>query len=124
MMKKLLAVLVIGLSTSAFHAALAHGGAQAKHGGVVALASDLSFELVALPSGAVVHVEDHGKPMPLTGISGKLTVLNGAEKSESALAVVGAMLQAKGLLIQPGARVVAVLNMADKKTITVRFKLK
>ncbi len=124
MMKKLLAVLVIGLSTSAFHAALAHGGAQAKHGGVVALASDLSFELVALPSGAVIHVEDHGKPMPLTGISGKLTVLAGADKSEAVLAVAGAVLEAKGLLLKPGAKVVAALNTADKKAITVRFTVK
>ena len=124
MMKQLLAVLVIGLSTSAFHAAQAHGGAKAKHGGVVALASDLSFELVALPGGVVLHVDNHGKPLPLAGISGKLTVLSGADKSEATLAVVGDVLQAKGLVLQPGAKVVAALTTSDKRVITVRFHLK
>ena len=124
MMKKLLTVLVLSLSTTAFHAALAHGGAQAKHGGVVALASDLSFELVALPSGAVIHVEDHGKPMALAGMGGKLTVLTGADTSEAALVVAGAVLQAKGLLLKPGAKVGAVLTTVNKQVITLRFAVK
>ena len=46
MMKKLLTVVVLGLSALSFNAAFAHGGGAPKHGGVVATASDLSFELV------------------------------------------------------------------------------
>jgi hypothetical protein len=54
MMKKLLTVVVLGLSALSFSGAFAHGGGPAKHGGVVATASDLSFELVTSPDGAVI----------------------------------------------------------------------
>ena len=103
---------------------MAHGGAKAKHGGVVAVASDLGFELVSTPAGVVIYIEDHGKPMAPVGMSGKLTVLNGAEKSEAELVVVGDKLEAKGVKLAPGAKVVAALTTSAKKTITVRFTVK
>ena len=124
MMKKLLTAVVLGLSALSFNAAFAHGGGPAKHGGVVATASDLSFELVGSPDGAVIYVEDHGKPMAPAGMSGKLTVLNGAEKSEADLAVAGDKLEAKGVKLAPGAKVVAALTTPARKAITVRFTVK
>lgn len=124
MLKKLLTVVVLGLSALSFNAALAHGGAKAKHGGVVATASDLGFELVGTPAGVAIYVEDHGKPMAPAGMSGKLTVLHGAEKSEAELAVAGDRLEAKGVKLAPGAKVVAALTTPAKKAITVRFTVK
>jgi hypothetical protein len=56
---------------------------------VVQNASDLSFELVATADGATIYVEDHGKPMATAGMSGKLMVLAGANKTEVAMATVG-----------------------------------
>ena len=104
--------------------AVAHGGAESKHGGVVATASDLSFELVARDGGAVIYVEDHGKPMAPTGLKGKLTVLNGAEKSEAELVVAGDKLEAKGIKVTSGAKAVASLVTPAAKAITVRFTVK
>ena len=124
MMKKLLPVVVLGLSALSFNVAMAHGGAQAKHGGVVATASDLGFELVGTPDGAAIYVEDHGKPMAPSGLKGKLTVLNGAEKSEAELVVAGNRLEAKGVKLAPGAKVVAALVTPAAKAITVRFTVK
>jgi len=124
MMKKLLTVVVLGLSTLSFDAAMAHGDAKAKHGGVVAMASDLGFELVGTPDGAVIYVEDHGKPIAPAGMTGKLTVLNGGEKSEAPLAVAGDKLEAKGVKLAAGAKVVAALQTPAKKAITVRFTVK
>ena len=124
MMKKLLTVVVLSLSALSFTVAMAHGGAKAKHGGVVATASDLGFELVGTPDGAVIYVEDHGKPMAPAGMAGKLTVLNGSEKSEAPLAVVGDKLEAKGVKLAAGAKVVAALTSPAKKSITVRFTVK
>ncbi|MBI3156828.1 MAG: hypothetical protein HYZ20_15680 [Burkholderiales bacterium] len=124
MKKKLLAVVALGLSVLSFNAAMAHGGAKAKHGGVVATASDLGFELVGTPTGAAVYVEDHGKPMAPTGMTGKLTVLNGTEKSEADLAAAGDKLEAKGVKLAAGPKVVAALTTADKKVITVRFTVR
>jgi hypothetical protein len=124
MMKKLVAMAVLGLSALSLNVALAHGGAQAKHGGVVVTASDLSFELAAQDGNAVIYVEDHGKPMAPTGLKGKLTVLNGAEKSEADLVVSGDKLEAKGVKLASGAKAVAVLMTPAAKAITVRFTIK
>lgn len=124
MMKKLLAVVMLGLSALSWTAAQAHGSAQARHGGVVATASDLSFELVASPGGAVIYVEDHGKPMAPTGLKGRLTVLNGTEKSEADLVVAGDKLEAKGVKLAKGAKAVAALTTPAAKAITVRFTVK
>lgn len=123
-MKTSLAAAVLGLSLLGSGAALAHGGAEPKHGGIVQTASDLSFELVARPDGAVLYVEDHGKPMSVDGLSGKLTVLKGSERSEAALSAAGDRLEAKGITLAPGAKVVAALQTAGKKAITVRFTVK
>lgn len=124
MMRKLLTVVVLGLSALSPNVAMAHGGAQAKHGGVVATASDLGFELVSTPDGAAIYVEDHGKPIAPTGLKGKLTALNGAEKSEADLVVAGDKLEARGIKLAKGAKVVAALVTPAAKAITVRFTVK
>ena len=124
MMKKLLTVAVMGVSALSFNAAMAHGDAKARHGGVIAMASDLGFELVGTPTGALIYVEDHGKPMAPAGMAGKLTVLKGGEKSEAVLAVAGDKLEAKGVKLAPGSKVVAALTTSAKKSITVRFTVK
>jgi len=124
MMKSLIMVVAIALSALDLTAAHAHGGGAPKHGGVVQTASDLSFELVSQPGGAAIYVEDHGKPMAPSGMSGKLTVLNGAEKSEADLVVAGDRLEAKGVKLAKGAKAVAALTTANKKAITVRFTVK
>lgn len=124
MMKQLLTVMVLGLSALSLDVAMAHGDVKAKHGGAVAMASDLGFELVATPDGAVIYVEDHGKPLAPAGMTGKLTVLNGSAKSEAPLAVAGDKLEAKGVKLAAGAKVVAVLTTPAKKAITLRFTVK
>ena len=124
MMKTLLTVIVLSLSALLFNVAMAHGDAKARHGGVVAMASDLEFELVGTPTVAAIYVEDHGKPMAPAGLKGKLTVLNGAQKSEAELVVAGDKLEAKGVKLEKGAKVVASLVTPAAKAITVRFTVK
>ena len=124
MKNKLFAAIVLGLSALSFNAALAHGGAKPKHGGIVATASDLGFELVGTPTGAAIYIDDHGKPLAPAGMSGKLTVLNGTERSEAELTVAGDKLEARGVKLAPGAKVVAALTTPAKKAITVRFTVK
>ncbi len=123
LLKALSAALLVGASAFA-GSALAHGAAAAQHGGVVQSAADLSFELVATPDGAALYLEDHDAALQTAGLSGKLTVLNGAEKSEAELKPAGGnKLEAKGVKLNKGAKVVAVLNL-DKKPVTVRFTVK
>jgi hypothetical protein len=123
-MKKLFTAALIGLAALGFNAAMAHGGAKPKHGGVVATSSDLSFELVGTADGAVIYIEDHGKPVVPTGMSGKLTVLNGDQKWESPITAAGDKLEAKNVKIAKGAKAVAALTTAQQKAITVRFTVK
>lgn len=106
-------------------AAWAHGGAKAAHGGIVQVAHDVNFELVSQADGVTLYLVDHGKPMPSQGIGGKLTVLNKGQKSEADLKPAGAnKLVASGVVLSPGAKVVAVLNNVAGKTVTVRFTVK
>ena len=123
-MKKLMmaAMLVAAALSSNVYA----HGAKPKHGGILLAASDLTFELVVSGDTAKIYVEDHGKPFATTGASGKLTVLNGAEKTETPLQP-GAdnTLEAKGVSkLTAGAKAVATINFADKKTANVRFSVK
>ncbi len=124
-MKQLLNVALFTAATLLISPAFAHGGGAPKHGGVVATASDLAFELVAKDGNAVIHVEDHGKPLQTTGMRGKLTILTGAEKSEADLTAAGDnRLEAKGVKLASGAKVVAALTTASGKPVTVRFAIK
>lgn len=124
MIKTYLTAAALALAVLAANAAHAHGGAQPKHGGIVQAASDLSFELVAVADGAALYIEDHGQPMAPAGLSGKLTVLAGSEKTEAPLIAAGDRLHAKGIKLASGAKVVAALTTADKRAITVRFTIK
>lgn len=104
---------------------MAHGAAAPMHGGVVQTAADLSFELVATGEGAQIYVQDHGKDADASRFEGKLTVLNGADKSEAPLKPSGAnKLEAKGVTLSKGAKAVAVLTTSSQKSITVRFTVK
>ena len=120
----LVAAVVMSTSALAATQAFAHG-AKPKYGGVVQSASDLSFELVPTGEGATLYVIDHDAEFDTAGTSGKLTALNGAEKSEAELKPAGGnKLEAKGVKLGKGSKAVAVLTTPAKKAITVRFTMK
>jgi hypothetical protein len=115
------AALALAAALGAAPPALAHGVAEARHGGVVQGAADLSFELVATADGAAVFIDDHGKALPPAGFGGRLTVLHGGQSREAVLEVAGERLLARGLALAPGARAVAVLTTPRGQTLTLRF---
>jgi hypothetical protein len=123
--KPLLIAAVLGAAALAMNSAIAHGAAGPRHGGIVQVANDVNFELVVDADGATIYLVDHDQDMPSKGISGKLTVLNGADKTEvDVKATEGNKLRATGVKIASGAKVVAVLNNVEGKTATVRFTVK
>lgn len=123
--QQLLIATLLAAASLAMHQAAAHGSAAPRHGGLVQVANDVNFELVVEADGASIYLVDHGQDMPAKGISGKLTVLNGAHKSEAEVkAAEGNRLRATGVKIAPGAKVVAVLNNVQGQTATVRFAVK
>jgi hypothetical protein len=111
------------IACAAWGVAHAHGSAKAKHGGVVQMANDLGFELVAGADEASIYIDDHGKALAPAGMTGKLTVLQAGTSSSTPLAVNGDRLVAK-VALSKGANVVASLTTAAGKPITVRFTLK
>jgi hypothetical protein len=123
-MKKLM-ITVTMVAAALTSNAFAHG-AKPKHGGVVQAASDLSFELVPKGDTATIYVEDHGKPFSAAGATGKLIVLNGVQKTQAALQpAADGTLEAKGVSgLTKGAKAVATITFADKKTTNVRFTVK
>lgn len=123
-MKNILRIAAVAAAFT-LNAVYAHGPAAAKHGGTVASASDVGFELVAQPEGATLYIDDHGKPVATQGATGKLTVLNGKEKREVELQPAGEnKLDAKGVKLAKGTKAVAAVTLPDKKIITVRFTVK
>ena len=96
-----------------------------KHGGIVVETKAGDLELVAKPELIVIHVSDHGKPMKLSSGSGKVTVFNGNDKTEAALALVGDKLEAKGIFkVAPGTKVLAEVSLNGKPPASARFTLK
>lgn len=113
------------LSTLVLNPAMAHGAAKARHGGVVKVVNDVSFELVAEADSATIYLVDHDADMPTKGISGKLTVLQGTRTTEVDVTEAGSnKLRAAGVKLGKGDKVVAVLNNVEGKTATVRFTVK
>lgn len=123
-MKNVVSAAVFGLAFIS-GSALAHGAAQARHGGIVQTANDISFELVPRASGAALHLSDHDKPVDASKLSGRLMVLNGGQKSEAPLKPAGAdKLEANGIAVAPGSKVVAAIDGLARQTVTVRFSVK
>lgn len=117
------AVLVAGMTVSG--GASAHG-ASPKHNGVLSSANDIDFELVERGGMPVIYVEDHGNKLPMAGATGKMTLLNGAQKTEVALQPAGDnILQAsEKVTLKAGTKVMATILLPEKKTINVRFAVK
>jgi hypothetical protein len=123
--KHVIQIAALALGALTLNQAMAHGGGKPQHGGVVQVANDVSFELVAETDGATIYLVDHGSPMPSKGIAGKLTVLQGSNKTEVEVRSAGDnKLRATGVKLAKGDKVVAVLNNVEGKTATVRFTVK
>lgn len=52
------------------------------HGGVVAQAKDVDYELVSGADKLQLYVRDHGKPADVAGMAAKVTLLTGTEKQD------------------------------------------
>jgi len=124
-MKYLISVTGLALSCLSMNPAQAHGDAKPMHAGIVQMVNDLSFELVAQADGATIYLMDHGKPMASKGITGKLTVLQGSNKTEADIKEAGDnTLRVLGVKLGKGDKLVASLSNVGGKSMTVRFTIK
>lgn len=122
-MKKFSSFLLIAAALMA-GPAWAHGDGVARHGGIVQMAGEIKFELVAKADAAELYLDDHGETVPTAKLSGKLSVLSGGNKSEAKLEPAGDKLVAKGVKLQKGDKVIAIVTMEDKQNSSARFVIK
>ena len=101
------------------------GDHKPRFGGVVVESKVGDLEIVAKPESIHIHISDHGKAVKLDGAKAKVTLLNGAEKSEADLVLVGDKLEAKGAYkVAKGTKGVAIVTLAGKSPVTARFDIK
>lgn len=106
-------------------AAYAHGDTTPRHGGVVQLVGETSFELVFGEDGAELYLIDDAEPLPSEGMTGKLTVVSGDSSDEWNLVPAGGnRLTARGARAASGSKVVIQVTRTDGFTkMRARFTL-
>lgn len=107
---------------------LAHAHSEKpRHGGQVVEAGDLHVELLVKDGQVLVYVSDHGKPLPLSGASGRLVTLGQAGRHDVDLAVrpdAGALSVAVPPSLKAGDKLVVMLNLSGRKPIQARFVMR
>lgn len=122
-LRTILVAAAVALCAPAFAQKDDHG--QPKHGGIVVETKALDFEIVFKPHVIQVYVGDHGKPVKLDGAKGKVTLLNGSDKTEVELAPAGDKLEAKGSFkVDKGTKGIAAVTLAGKSAAIARFEVK
>jgi hypothetical protein len=120
--KKIVAMLFLAAGVGGMTPAFGHGEVKPRFGGVVQKVNEVTYELVADTAGVSLYLADHDQPLPTHAIRGKITILQGEVKTEAELKNIGDhQLQAAGVKLGKGARVVAVLGNVQGKVVTVRF---
>jgi len=122
------AIIALAMATSTASAGSLTGGAHehaANHGGIYIKNKSMDIEVLAKTDVIQVYISEHGKPLALTGAKAKVTLLNGAEKSEIDLAPAGDKLEAKGIFkVANGTKGVVLVTREGKPGTTARFTVK
>ena len=120
--KTVIAVLLAFLVAGGASTALAHGDPTPQYGGIVQSAGDISYELALHEQGWVLHVDDHGNPVPTAGITGFLAVMSAGRRADFELKPIGEnRMLAKGAKLTAGQRATAVLKLPSGQSIVVQF---
>ena len=120
--------LLAALTSALLLAMAAHaGGDHSKplHGGIVAESSAFEAELVVKQHLVTIYLTNHGKAIPSTGVTGKLTILSeGKTQAVNLSASAGNQLQATLPAPLKSGKFVAQIALPNKPTASVRFELK
>lgn len=124
-MNKYLSLVLAASAALALSTAHGHGTPTPNHGGIVQAVGETWLELVPAADKIELYVEDDGDPMPSAGLSGHVSVQNAGAKAEYVLKPAGGnKLEAVGARASKGARVLAVLVLADKTKVPATFVVK
>ena len=115
-----LALFVVGLFAAS--AIWAHGEPIAKRGGILMQVEELAFELVVRDDKIDLFVYDGPEDVSSDGMSGFLTIIDGADRVKAELQPTGInRLRATGVTAASGGRVVAIVRLDDGKSLAVEF---
>lgn len=126
-MKKTVIMLAIASMFGLSSLAQAHGDdPAAKHGGMVSIVKDVTYELVSTPDSLTMYVEDHGKAVDTKQAKAKVTMLIAGKKVQADLIPAGEnKLQAKGKFdVNADTKIISVVTLPGKSASTVNFALK
>lgn len=124
-MKKSLSLMLAASAALALSTAYGHGTPTPNHGGIVLAVGETWLELVPAADKIELYVEDDGDPMPSAGVSGHVSIQNAGAKADYVLKPAGSnKLEAVGARAPKGAKVVAVLVLADKTKVPATFVVK
>jgi hypothetical protein len=124
-MKKPLSLMLAASAALALSTAHGHGTPTPNHGGIVQAVGETWLELVPAAGKIELYVEDDGDPMPSAGLSGRVSVDNGGVRTDYDLKPAGGnKFEAVGARAPKGAKVVAVLVLADKTKVPATFVVK
>lgn len=91
----------------------AHGDWPSRHGGIMNLGGETSFELVQVPAGLHFYPSDHGEPLSANGARATLTV-----RRQSGVFSHAAVPEGGRRLFVPGVR----LRQGDQASLKVTFQ--
>ena len=112
--------IVVGVSP-----AFAGGAHEPMHDGIVVEVKDVDLELVARADRIQLYLRDHGKPVDVTNGSARLTLLSGKSRQEVELKPAGDRFEAAGgFSVEAGTKLVAVVSLPGKQSITARLSIK
>jgi hypothetical protein len=124
-MKQSLSLMLAVSAALALSTAHGHGTPTPNHGGIVQAVGETWLELVPTVDKIELYVEDDGDPMPSAGLSGHVSVENGSAKTDYVLKPAGSnKLEAVGARAPKGAKVRAVVVLADKTKVPATFVVK
>ena len=96
-----------------------------KFGGVVVETKIGDIEIVVKSDVMQIYINDHGKAVKLDGGKARITLLNGADKSEADLVPASGKLEAKGAFkVAKGTKGIAVVTLVGLPPTSARFEVK
>lgn len=114
------------LAAGLYASAVAAHDEKPEHGGIVQSVKDIAYELAPHEQGLRIYVNDHGNPVPMVGVQGKLVLITSTgNRTERPLTQGGEnILVAPGPQLELGQRATAVLKMPSGRSVVVQFPLK
>jgi hypothetical protein len=116
--------LVLVLAFGVAEQAIPHGDPVPQRGGVLQSIDEMDFELVIKSEKIDLYVSDDGAELSSENMSGTLTIVTESGKEKVDLKPAGInRLRASNVTAASGSRVIAIVKLADGKSMAIQFAI-